>query len=260
MNDNIDINIIHIRLLKLAKLFHTILLQEGVPYYMIGGTMLGAVRHEGFIPWDDDMDFGVPRPYYEIARHALKMQLSSQYRILDVDNELVSGDYFKIEDTNTIVQEEGDFIDTDATRRGLSIDIFPLDYCDDKWSFFSKNRIIPQLMFYNTFRYRTNLKGMYKLIQGIIRLFPKNFLLKHAHRMINKEGSYMINYSGLAGKKELINKDVFGIPKKYKFEDIELYGVALSNDYLTSIYGDYMKLPPIEKRRTHLISFEYIAE
>ena len=66
---------IHLTLLDIAKEFDRICVKHNIPYYMIGGTMLGAVRHKGFIPWDDDMDFGVPVEYYEELQRILDKEL-----------------------------------------------------------------------------------------------------------------------------------------------------------------------------------------
>ena len=66
---------IHHILLNIAAAFHQICIKHDIPYCMLGGTMLGAVRHKGFIPWDDDMDFAVPREYYEKIIELLEQEL-----------------------------------------------------------------------------------------------------------------------------------------------------------------------------------------
>ena len=76
----IGIDEIHARVLAIAKEFDKICTRHQIPYYMLGGTMLGAIRHKGFIPWDDDMDFGVPIAYYDQLEEILKEELPSNYR------------------------------------------------------------------------------------------------------------------------------------------------------------------------------------
>ena len=76
----IDIEEAHHILLDIAKAFTKVCDENNIPYYMLGGTMLGAVRHKGFIPWDDDMDFGVPREYYDLLINVLEKELPSPYR------------------------------------------------------------------------------------------------------------------------------------------------------------------------------------
>ena len=70
-----DIKELQSILLDIAKEFHRICTMYEIPYYMVGGTQLGAVRHKGFIPWDDDMDFGVPRVYFEKLKVLLEESL-----------------------------------------------------------------------------------------------------------------------------------------------------------------------------------------
>ena len=70
--NQVDTNQCHKLLLKIAKEFDQICTKYDIPYYMLGGTMLGAIRHKGFIPWDDDMDFGVPRLYYNLLIQKLE--------------------------------------------------------------------------------------------------------------------------------------------------------------------------------------------
>ena len=66
-------------LLEIAKAFDAVCRKNNIPYYMLGGTMLGAIRHKGFIPWDDDMDFGVPRKYFDTLIEIFERDLPSKY-------------------------------------------------------------------------------------------------------------------------------------------------------------------------------------
>ena len=72
---------LHSVLLEIGKAFHNICGKNNIPYFMLGGTMLGAVRHKGIIPWDDDMDFGVPREYFDKLKKALCEELPSNMEI-----------------------------------------------------------------------------------------------------------------------------------------------------------------------------------
>lgn len=245
-----DIRAIQQRILRIGEAFHEIMMRYHIPYYMLGGTMLGAIRHKGFIPWDDDMDFGIPRAYFQLAREMLSDALPAPYRLLTVDDKAVPSDSYKIEDTETIIEEESRKKDEITT--GLFIDIFPIDYCDNKWGRLSRNCIIRQMMWYNGFQYRNPSKFHLKCAAFVTRHLPKNQLLKLAHRLLKTEGDYMINYAGMWGKKELMKSEYFGSPVPYQFGEIVLFGVAKYDEYLKTLYGDYMQLPPEEKRHTHL--------
>ena len=252
MQQIVDIRQIQEIILKIAIEFRNIMDRHHIPYYMIGGTMLGAIRHKGFIPWDDDMDFGIPRPYFQKAKEILCAELPTQYRLLSVDDKAVSSDYYKIEDTQTLIEEEARSVND--VKIGIFIDLFPLDFCNNKWGRFSRNYIIRQLMWYNSFQYKTPRRFYHKNIACLVGLLPKNQLLITAHNLLKNDGDYMINYAGMWGKKELVKKQVIGNPTPYCFEGEEFFGVAQYEEYLQSLYGNYMELPPKEQRHTHLLS------
>ena len=93
---------LHRRALALGKCFHSICEKNSIPYYMLGGSMLGAVRHKGFIPWDDDMDFGVEREYFNKLLQILNEQLPENYRLVSKDNvKGFYGGFVKLEDRQT---------------------------------------------------------------------------------------------------------------------------------------------------------------
>jgi len=122
----ITIDECHHLLLSLASAFDEICRRHQIPYYMIGGTMLGAFRHQGFIPWDDDMDFGVERRYIPQLLQALSDELPSHLKLRTVHNsEHIFSNFFKIEDTRT---EIIDHWHDSQMGLGLTIDVFPLDH------------------------------------------------------------------------------------------------------------------------------------
>ena len=256
----IDINECQKRLLEIAKEFDHICAKHNIPYYMLGGTMLGAIRHKGFIPWDDDMDFGIPREYYTRFKDACKSELNPWYKFICEDN----SDYAilgigKIIDTNTELRETYS-VDTNETI-GINIDIFPLDYTNDAKGFFSLNKRmrmafkLQKLLFVNADDRKGIKKWMAKFIKTILPL-GKTTLLKYISsnllkRNKSRKNNSIFNVAGAWGMKELIPKELFGQPTKYKFEDIELYGVANYDGYLKHLYSNYMQLPPEDERHIH---------
>ena len=130
--DNIEV--IHTILLETAKVFHSICMDNKIPYFMLGGTMLGAIRHKGFIPWDDDMDFGVPRPYYNQLLQILERELPYPYRCCTYKNHQgVFAAFIKIDDSRTVAKDPRVRLPI-KDQIGVNIDVFPLDYCqkDDR--------------------------------------------------------------------------------------------------------------------------------
>lgn len=254
-----DIKIIQSKLLEMAKKFHNFCVENGLKYFMIGGTQLGAVRHKGFIPWDDDMDFGMPREDYEkllSIRDKLSEYEFKEYR----HDEGFKYAFTKMYDPNTTYIEklggESEFIG------GLYIDVFPLDGAGNSLKKAEKKYKRMKL---------TKLVLNGNLAQHYSDNRLKNFLVKfvkniktskifdygyNTYKKYTYEGSKIVgNLYGIKYKKELMAKEIFGTPVLYDFEDTQFYGVSDYDAYLTRIYGDYMTLPPVEKRERHAIDF-----
>ena len=242
---------IHSRLLEMAKDFHRICIENNLRYYMLGGTMLGAIRHKGFIPWDDDMDFGMPRDDYNRFIRISKQILPEYYELRFYQNvENSPMHYVKFIDNRTTLVEAGykNYVE------GLYIDVFPLDgagYGSISDKVRAKRIRLKQMLIIN---HCTTLDKM-----GIKKLFKKYAQMRNLtrlHRSIEKlmtvkkieDSSLVANYLGAWAEKEIMPKEVMGTPTIYKFEDAEFYGAEKANEYLTSLYGNYMQLPPKEKQ------------
>lgn len=250
--NHVDINQCHKLLLEIAKEFDQICTKYGIPYYMLGGTMLGAIRHKGFIPWDDDMDFGVPREYYNLLIQILKKELPSSFKLRTASKGEVLYDGCKIEDTSTEIIEQG----KEDNPGCLFIDIFPLDIGNGKWGVLSRNWWIKHIMGINIYKYQWPNTCVEKIVASFVRLFPKNFFLKISRKMLFSSGDFILNYGGYWGEKEIVNKEVFGAPIRYEFEETTFNGVSNSDMYLQKLYGNYMELPPEDKRHHHILSFK----
>ncbi|MDR1981854.1 MAG: LicD family protein [Tannerellaceae bacterium] len=261
---HIDIQECHDVLLALAQEFDRICRKHQIPYYMLGGTMLGAIRHQGFIPWDDDMDFGVPIAYIDRLRRVLSEELPPHFRILSRKCEERILPVFKIDDARTF------FINTDtpqaeASDTGLSIDIFPLY---DGWRTSFQTHLVASFIFFlirlrNTLYYAPSFrKGWKKQLARLCRfLLPINLdrLLKYTDRCIRKytipHSGFFINYYGMWRKKEMVGKAVFGTPTEYTFTGVAFYGVEQPDAYLRRLYGNYMQMPPEAERVGHVSNY-----
>ena len=128
--DLLNIREIQLCCLKIAKEFAKICERHNIPYYMLEGTMLGAVRHKGFIPWDDDMDFGVPLEHFDEVINLLKKELPAPYKCSTYkDSKCVFFSFFKIEDTSTVLDDK-QLPCRLANKIGINIDVFPLVHCN----------------------------------------------------------------------------------------------------------------------------------
>ena len=253
----LEINEIHALLLELMANIHQILMDSNIRYYMLGGTMLGAVRHHGFIPWDDDMDIGVFREDFEKCKKILREKLPVRYRLRTIDNcDGIVSELVKIEDTTTYVEEYGK--NSKKINMGINIDIFPLDRArNKKQTLFSRNGLIYIVSRLNKSRLMPDsklTKFLSPILNFCLMFADRDFLVRVKRNLFPDGGQYIANYYGSWGIKELIPEDVFGLGKQYQFETLFLNGVKNPDAYLQSLYGDYMKIPQKNERHLHLVN------
>ena len=216
--------------------------KHGLSYYLLGGTMLGAKRHKGFIPWDDDMDVGMPREDYE--------------RFLSVaSGELKDARLYY---TGINYQYPFDFAKAVEIKDGkpLFVDIFPLDGCPKRDSA-GIERHYKKFCFLRIAKnsHFMTLKGKNPLKKAIVvalRVTPLERYQRIMHTFLLKntfDNSPCVgNYSGHWKANEIMERSIYGTPTLVYFEDGYYYGVEKPDEYLTHLYGDYMKLPPLEQR------------
>lgn len=248
-------------ILDMAKVVHGILEKNDIPYFMLGGSILGAVRHKGFIPWDDDFDIGVPREYWEKMIRALDADLPVGYRFVDYKRaECHILGTAKIEYTNSKVHEPIYREYSEKDKLGLTLDIFPLDRISLPFKGYKKIRLLQRLQFLLFSKSKndtTNKKICRVILRFILRTIcgiKKTALPQKIDAIANKNsdpnGEWFLStwshyYMNVA------RVDVYGKPQKYAFEDTFFYGPEKADDYLKALFGDYMKLPPREKQIYH---------
>ncbi len=251
----LDIRQSQLIMLGIAKELTSVCNRHGIPCFMIGGTFLGAIRHKGFIPWDDDMDFGVPIEYYSILLHYLKSELKSPYRLCTYKTVKGCGTvYAKIDDPTTCIMDKCQNIPL-KDQLGINIDLFPLFHCngnDMVIQKLQKLQMINRLIFTES---TTGQKYKHVLKWFLRKIFPydREWLLDKIYETstLIQGDIYMVNLFGVAGLKEFITNDIWGIGTKYVFEDTFFVGPSKYDAYLKQIYGNYMQLPPPEKRISH---------
>lgn len=249
------------KLVEMLEWFHEFCKENNIKYYALGGTALGAIRHNGFIPWDDDVDVGLPRKDYDKLIALMKGKRIKNY-ILEqpLENKDFVYPYCKIYDTETTLIENTRY----KTRRGIYLDIFPLDGVGDSYQE-SINNFKKVERKINWISAKTcSLNKNKKMFRNIAILFARcvpEFIcgwrktFTKVDEMCRSKSfddcKYIVNYAGNWREREICEKKTFGESKLCKFENIEICIPNNSHDYLTKMYGDYMKFPPKEKQKTH---------
>ena len=252
---------LHQKLLEIMDVFHNLCEKNKIKYFILGGTMLGAFRHKGFIPWDDDMDVGLPREDYEKLLNLPKSEWPDNLIIKTPNNskDLIFP-YSKIINKSTTLIEDR----LDGIIEGIYIDVFPLDGAGNFWP----NSKLSYYIFYlkQGLLFNNQDHGLKKTL--LRRIFQKYARLKNTRKIYENVDKFMKryeynnsrfigNYAGAWRLNEFMEKNIMEPPKLYSFEHLQLYGPNRAEEYLTRLYGDFMKLPPIEKRKSHH-SFKYI--
>ena len=250
-------------LVKMLDWYHKFCIEHKLRYYVVGGTLIGAVRHHVFIPWDDDIDVAMPRKDYErFIELASCLSEDHQYVVETAynDNDDFLYPFAKLYDTSTTLVENVRY----PIKRGIYIDIFPVDGIgkNKKESYKNYKSIWRKMMLLNIAKCKITSKRLwYKnlAILGVRLLLPTakccKVLLNNISTQCKKydfDSSAIVGVLvGVYGYRELMRKEVFGTPCMYKFESITVCGVEQPDCYLTALYGDYMCLPPEEKRQSH---------
>lgn len=247
--------------LELLVEFDRICRKHSIPYSIDGGTLLGAVRHKGFIPWDDDADVIMNRKAYQKFSAVVDDELDAdKYYFQDMYRTAgYRWGYGKLRRCNTefirLNQEHMPY------KQGIFLDVFVCDYVPDNYILrcvCNFHSYIYRKMFYSEVGKWTS-SGLEKVVYRILNLIPEKTLKKRYLNYIRRRNKKQTEYVKCLTF-PACNR-VYGYKRKWYEEtiDMEFEGIVFKachdyDEYLTFLYGNYMELPPENKRKVHPVS------
>ncbi len=259
---NYDIRPLQLRLLRILTVIDKVCHEHNLRYYLVDGTLIGAVRHGGFIPWDDDIDIAMPREDYEALIRNCREWLPAPYELICHDTDPAHYTYFaKVQDASTTLIESPHIF----YLGGIFVDIFPIDGVPEsklgRW-FYSR-------------RFKQLKKRLYFLLRDPYRhghgpscwwplLMRKLYSIDSTQRKLRKhlsrypfEKSRTIAVNTHCRLTSMFDREkVLGDPTPILFEGLEMQAMRDNDTYLRQVYGDYMTPPPPEQQRQH--NFHYL--
>lgn len=252
-------------MVMIMKKIHAVCEKHQIKYWLDYGTLIGAVRHEGFIPWDDDFDICMMRADYERFNQIIQEELGDEFFWQTYRTDSAYPFFLgKIRLKNTI-WEERSCRNVLLKEKGVFVDVFPID-------------LVPENKFYRNFLFRVmryshllfidkkykRPKLHQKIAHVVLNLISADcFFIMLYRKIINlcskDTDTSMASLVMLAPKMSLCKKEIFDEVMLHKFEDTAFYIPVAYHQRLQGVFGDYMTPPPISRRYSHhnIVNFDF---
>lgn len=252
-NEFLTLDQIKERLVLILDYFVSVCEKHNLTYFLTDGTLIGAIRHKGFIPWDDDIDVSMPRPDYDRFVEIVRAERNDTFLTLAAGDEGYPYDFAKVVDLRTVLYEEELM---DIPNMGLWIDVFPLDGVKNPHGI-----QVNLLKYLNLARSaasykvcpkkRANMYARWWVCHKIGYKFFLKLFLKVSALYKYEEAPY-VGWTEIADR-VVYPKHVFAKATMLEFEGKQYKAPAEWDEYLRLQYGDYMQLPPVSERSSHYI-------
>ncbi|MBQ6264309.1 MAG: LicD family protein [Clostridia bacterium] len=260
--DASDIRKIQLLVLMILLELDRICKKYNLTYYLAGGSILGAVRHKGFIPWDDDIDITMPRPDYDRFIEIAQKELSDEYYL---DKDCVPFCHNRIEirgtDFSTYRRNGSVFLDILALE-GSPNDIKKRKNHERMCKFW-RSCMLEKSNPFPVFDFSTKKKAAHYFSSLILKFVPRWFIKKNWERWAKKYSTeetsdwVCLPASIYSYEQERFPKEYWGEPVYLEFEGMMLPTMSHWEDYLKCHFGDYMKIPPVTERQSHHFIYSY---
>lgn len=249
---NKELRELQLNLLDILKYIDSVCKENKITYYLIYGTCIGAVRHNGFIPWDDDLDIAMPIEDYKKFCKILSENNNKRYflQTRETDKNYYL-DFAKVRDTETTLIDEYNYKKRDIVL-GTYIDVFPLVGVPNN-KLKKKVQKINRALYFAADRNMINNKIIKKTFDLIVKIVGKERIRRICYKNMMKysckECDVWFSIFGEYYEKDMHPKSYYGKGKRVKYEDIKVPVPEDYDSYLKKLYGDYMKLPDESKRQ-----------
>lgn len=263
---NQNVKAVQNKILEVMKFIDKLCRDNGIIYYIMGGTALGAIRHGGFIPWDDDLDiFMTPTEYEKFKTAFNNLSGNDKFVIQEWRTTPNYLEYAKVRMNGTTFIEKV-YKDRKDMHHGIYVDIMILHKVP-------KNRFLQKLVYYESKfvtlyalsqrNWKPKNKGQ-ALVMHLLKIMPCKLMTKIAYRRIYQYDKMTDNFmfcywiTPAKFRSGLFDASFFSEPVDIPFEDTMLLGSRKIKEYLTYRYGDYMKLPSEESQKAavHAMIFD----
>lgn len=255
------------KILETMKFIDKLCRENGIVYFIMGGTALGAVRHGGFIPWDDDLDIFMTPGQYQKFKTVFENTKNEQFVLQEWRTDSKYLEYAKVRMNKTTFIEES-FKERKDMHHGIYVDIMILHKVPE-------NEFIQKIVYYESKfvtlyglsqrNWKPKSKSQ-KIVLNSLKFMPCKIMARiaysHIYRYDDRKDNYKYCYWITPAKfrNGLFDKTFFEKPTDVSFEDTELLGSEKIKEYLEYRYGDYMKLPSEEQRKSAVHAYVFDTE